>query len=174
MTSNRRKLTIRIAKAANVCSAVMALSYLPAFADATKCHIRWDKLNLSPSQSQQIAQIETQWQHDFTEIKPTIIEEQQKLTKKLGEHCDQLEVISLQESIQRKQNQLRQIAMMTFLKKRSVLNESQQHNLEAMMNQEIISRQRERNPGSQQNIVPDGVQDLLQRVNGVFPVNSDR
>ena len=174
MTSNRRKLTIKIVKAANVCSTVMVLSGLPAFADASKCRIRWDKLNLTPSQSQQIEQIETQWQHDFTEIKPTIIEEQQKLTKKLGEHCDQLEVISLQESIQRKQNQLRQIAMMTFLKKRSVLNESQQHNLESMMNQEIIARQREKNPSSQQNIVPDGVQDLLQRVNSVFPVNSER
>ncbi len=173
MTSNR-KMLLKMHSAAKFCTAVLMITCVPALADGSRCPIDWSKLNLTPQQSQQIDQIEAQWQHEMMELKPAIVEDQQKLTKKLGEQCDQLEVIALQESIQRKQNQLRQIAMMTFLKKRQVLNQNQQRNLEEMMNRAIINRQRELNPGAEQNVVPTGVQDLIQRVRNVFPVNQER
>ncbi len=176
MTNNR--IFLKLGRAAKMCGVVVIIQgfsgiVLPAIADG-KCPIDWSKLNLTASQKQQIDQIEAQWQHELMEIKPAIVEDQHKLTKKLGEHCDQLEVIALQESIQRKQNQLRQLAMMTVLKKKLVLNEIQQRNMESMLNTAIAARQRELNPGSEQRVVPDGVQDLIQRVRNVFPVNEAR
>ena len=64
--------------------------------------------------------------------------------------------------------------MMTFLKKRAVLNDSQQRSLEVMMNTEIAKRQQETSPGGTQTEVPTGVQDLLQRVHNAFPTAADR
>ena len=175
--TNSKEVFLKIRLAAKMCGVVLIMQgcncALPAVADG-KCPIDWSKLNLTPAQKQQIDQIEAQWQHELMEIKPAIVEDQQKLTKKLGENCDQLEVIALQESIQRKQNQLRQVAMMTVLKKKLVLNEIQKRNMEAMMNQAILARQREMNPGSETRVMPDGVQDLIQRVRNVFPVNEAR
>jgi Spy/CpxP family protein refolding chaperone len=176
--TNSREIFLRIGQAAKMCGVIVIMQgcssiALPAFADG-KCPIDWNKLNLTPGQKQQIDQIEAQWQRELMEIKPAIVDDQHKLTKKLGEHCDQLEVIALQESIQRKQNQLRQLAMMTVLKKKLVLNENQQRNMEAMLNTAIAARQRELNPGSEQRVMPDQVQDLIQRVRNVFPVNEVR
>jgi Spy/CpxP family protein refolding chaperone len=145
----------------------------PAFAEG-HCHVHWDKLGLSPAQSQRIQEIEEAWQKQYSETAPAIADEQQRLSKKLGEHCDQLEIISLHNSIDRKQIQLRQLAMMTFLKKRAVLNDSQQRSLEVMMNSEIAKRQAELNPGSSQSEMPSGFQDLLTRVRNVFPTAADR
>lgn len=148
-------------------------SPVPVFADS-HCHIHWEKLGLSPSQQQQISQIEEGWKKQYEETAPTIADEQQRLSKKLGEHCDQLEIIQLHNSIDRKQMQLRQLAMLTFLKKRAVLTDSQQRSLEVMMNNEIAKRQQEVSPGGAQNEVPSGVQDLLMRVHNAFPSAADR
>jgi predicted component of type VI protein secretion system len=63
---------------------------------------------------------------------------------------------------------------MTVLKKKLVLNEIQQRNMEAMLNTAIAAKQREQNPGAEQRVVHDGVQDLIQRVRNVFPVNEVR
>jgi Spy/CpxP family protein refolding chaperone len=153
--------------------AVLALT-APVCADGQHCHVHWEKLNLTPQQSQQIQQIEQGWEKTYSETAPLIADEQQRLSKKLGEHCDQLEIIQLHNSIDRKQMQLRQTAMMTFLKKRAVLNDNQQRSLEVMMNTEIDRRRAELNPGAGQNEVPNGVQDLLERVHNAFPKASDR
>ncbi|HEY9755727.1 MAG TPA: hypothetical protein V6C97_11235 [Oculatellaceae cyanobacterium] len=152
--------------------AVLAVT-VPVFADG-HCHVHWDKLNLSPQQSQQIQQIEDGWLKTYSETAPMIADEQQRLRKKIGEHCDQLEIIQLHNAIDRQQMQLRQTAMMTFLKKRAVLNDNQQRSLEVMMNAEINRRQQELNPGSGQSEVPNGVQDLLERVHNAFPKAADR
>jgi len=155
------------------CCLAIVIFVEPSLADS-HCHIHWEKLGLSPSQSQQVQQIEEVWQKQYAETAPAIADEQQRLSKKLGEHCDQLEIISLHNSIDRKQIQLRQLAMMTFLKKRAILNDSQQRSLEVMMNNEIAKRQAELNPGSSQSEVPSGFQDLLMRVRNVFPTAADR
>ena len=128
MTRNNRvtvRRVRRILMAAGCGSTLSILLLLPSLADG-HCHVHWDKLGLSAGQSQQIQQIEEGWQKQYSETAPLIADEQQRLSKKLGEHCDQLEIISLHNSIDRKQMQLRQLAMMTFLKKRAVLNDSQQ------------------------------------------------
>ncbi len=160
--------------AATILSSMSGVSLsTPAFADS-HCHIHWEKLGLSPAQQQQISQIEEGWKKQYEETAPTIADEQQRLSKKLGEHCDQLEIIQLHNSIDRKQMQLRQLAMLTFLKKRAVLNENQQRSLEVMMNTEIAKRQQEVSPGGAQTEVPSGVQDLLMRVHNAFPQATDR
>jgi hypothetical protein len=171
--SNRVTFRRIVLSASYGASLAVLLTIVPALADG-HCHIHWDRLGLSSAQSQQIQQIEEGWQKQYAETAPAIADEQQRLTKKLGEHCDQLEIISLHNSIDRKQMQLRQMAMMTFLKKRAVLNDNQQRSLEVMMNVEIAKRQQELNPGAGQAEVPNGVQDLLTRVRQAFPTAADR
>lgn len=173
MTRNNKTVR-RITFAVSYCSALgMLLFAIPAFADG-HCHIHWEKLGLSADQMSKIQQIEESWQKQYAETAPAIADEQQRLTKKLGEHCDQLEIISLHNDIDRRQMELRQRAMMTFLKKRAILNESQQRSLETMLNVEIAKRQQELNPGATHGEVPNGVQDLLQRVHDAFPTAPDR
>jgi Spy/CpxP family protein refolding chaperone len=173
MTPNNRLSIKSFVIAASFLSSMSSFCVVPAFADS-HCHIHWDKLGLSASQQQQIQQIEEGWKKQYQETAPTIADEQQRLSKKLGEHCDQLEIIQLHNSIDRKQMQLRQLAMLTFLKKRAVLTDSQQRSLEVMMNTEIAKRQQEVSPGGAQTEVPSGVQDLLTRVRDAFPTAPDR
>ena len=171
--SNRQTVRRMVIAASCGSSLAVLLVLTPALAEG-HCHVHWEKLGLSPSQSQQIQQIEEGWQKQYSETAPLIADEQQRLSKKLGEHCDQLEIISLHNSIDRKQMQLRQMAMMTFLKKRAVLSDNQQRSLEVMMNAEILKRQQEMNPGVGQSDGTNGVQDLLSRVRGAFPTAPDR
>jgi hypothetical protein len=141
---------------------------LPALADGNHCKIHWEKLNLSPQQSQQIQALEQQWKHTYDELAPVIADEQQLLTKKLGQHCDQLEIITLHNSIDTKQRQLRNMAMMTVLKKKAVLNEDQRRSLEDMWHQEIVKHQQENNQLPKDG-TPEGIQDLWNRANHVIP-----
>lgn len=146
-----------------------------AWAGERHCSIDWTRLNLTAAQKQQIEQVEAQWQKEYSDIEPALLEEREKLRRMLSEHeCDPIEVMRTQDSIMRKDSQLKQAAMRTYLKKRQVLNENQQHNLEEMVSQQFAMRQRELNPGSEMKVVPDHIQDLLQRVRDVWPNAADR
>jgi hypothetical protein len=131
--------------------------------------IDWNRLNLTPVQNQQIQSLEGEWAHDYNNMKPTILDEQHKLTKLLADHnADTVEIMSVQQSIARKKEQLNSLATANYLKKRQILNETQQYNLEQMIRQTVANRQRALNPSSQTEVMPDRVQNLMQRVRNIW------
>ena len=155
--------------------AVGASSCNAVFADELRMGINWQRLNLSPQQSQQIQVLEAQWNHDYMEIQPSIIEEQHQLTRLLSDpKSEPLEIIALQQSIARKKEHLRAAATTNYLRKRQLLNDGQQRGLEDMIHQAVAERQRAANPGLQTDEVPDHIQNLLQRVRNIWGKPEDQ
>jgi Spy/CpxP family protein refolding chaperone len=146
-----------------------------AVADELRMGINWQRLNLTPQQSQQIQALEAQWNHDYMELQPTIIEEQHRLTRLLSDpKSDPLEIMALQQSIARKKEQLRAAATANYLRKRQLLNDGQQHGLEDMIHQAVAERQRMNNPGAQTDVMPDHIQYLIQRVRNIWTRTGDQ
>lgn len=154
----------KVAKKVVLVIGIQSALVLPVFADESCC-VDWSKLNLSPQQTQQVQQLETQWQQDYSQIKPAIADEQRKLQRLLESHnADPVELMAVQQSLTRKKEQLNQAATANYLRKRQVLNENQQHQLEQMIRQRIIAKQKEMHPNMQSNDMPGRLQNLMQRV----------
>ncbi|HEY9787670.1 MAG TPA: hypothetical protein V6D17_19940 [Candidatus Obscuribacterales bacterium] len=133
------------------------------------CRIEWSKLNLTAQQSQQIDQLDQQWQQDFRSLKPLIDEAQRKKQRLLESHnADPLEIMRLQASIDQWKQQLNQAATANYLKKRQILNESQQHQLEQMLREKFEAKQRELHPGINTEPLPSRMQGLIQRVKNIW------
>jgi hypothetical protein len=61
------------------------------------------------------------------------------------------------------------------LKKRSVLTENQQYSLEQQIKEVVRRRQNAMYPGTQQDaVVTDHIQNLMNRVRNIWPVQSER
>lgn len=149
--------------------AVISQGNVSAFADGERC-VDWTKLNLSPSQKTQIEGLEGQWNKDYNELKPVIQDEQHHLTRLLADHTsDPVEIMSVQQSIARKKEQLNGLATANYLKKRAVLNDNQQYSLELMVRNAVALRQRANSPGGQTEVMPDHIQSLMQRVRNIWP-----
>jgi len=132
--------------------------------------INWQRLQLSPSQSQAIQSLEGQWTQEYMQVQPSIIDEQRKLTRLLADpKSDPLEIMSCQQALARKREQLRATATASYLRKRQILNESQQHSLEDMMRQAVAERQRVNGSGSQADAMPDRIQVLMRKIQTAFP-----
>jgi hypothetical protein len=81
--------------------------------------------------------------------------------------------MALQQSVARKREQLRSEATANYLRKRQVLNQNQQHQLENMLRQQMDMRQRQIRPsGFQPDVMPDKIQDLMRRVRNIWPGDS--
>ncbi len=146
-----------------------------ARADESQCGINWQRLNLNQQQTQQIQTLESQWNHDYMQIQPAIVDEQHKLARLLSDpRSDPLEIIALQQSIARKKELLRATATTNYLRKRQLLNEEQQHNLEDMIHQVVAERQRSIHPGAAADVMPDHVQYLIQRVRHMWTRPGDQ
>jgi Spy/CpxP family protein refolding chaperone len=166
---SRSKKTKRIRLRSTLLSFSMGISCSAAFAD-DHCNIDWTKLNLTPVQQQQISALESDWNKQYAEIRPGILEEQRHLSKLLGDHtADPVEIMSVQQNLTRKKESLNQLATANYLKKRSVLTESQQFSLEIMVKNAVSMRQRMNNPGGQTEVMPDRVQSLIERVRNIWP-----
>jgi Spy/CpxP family protein refolding chaperone len=140
----------------------------------SSCSIDWNKLNLTHAQSEQIKQLEQQWYKESAEIIPQVKEDQVKLQRSLADHgADGVQVISLQQQVSRKKEQLNSLAMQNFLAKKKVLNEDQKKQLEDMVRIAVANRKSQMFPGSQTEVMPDKIQSLMQRVRDIWPVNSD-
>jgi peptidoglycan hydrolase CwlO-like protein len=112
--------------------------------------VDWTRLNLTPQQSQQIAQLDAEWQTKYSALQPQIIQLQRKLERLLPDpKSDPLEIMATQQNIARMKEQLRNEATTNYLRKRSVLLEPQQHQLEAMLHQMVMERQRPSMPSTQ-------------------------
>jgi hypothetical protein len=151
---------------------------LPVLADeeATHCCVDWNRLNLTPTQNNQIEQLNAEWTKDYNEIKPVIVEDKQKLQKMLSDHnSDPVEVMALQQQITHKREQLTGLATANYLKKRQVLNENQQFNLEQMIKDMVRRKQSAQYSAQhQENAVPDRIQSLMTRVRTAWPVQQER
>lgn len=141
-----------------------------AQADESHCNIDWQRLQLSSQQNQQIQMLEGQWNQAYLDIQPAIVEDQRRLTRLLSDpKSDALEIMTLQQGIARRKEQLRSVATANYLRKRQVLNDDQQRSLEDMIRQVLATRQRTLNPGSQTDVMSDRIQGLFERVRNVWP-----
>jgi hypothetical protein len=145
----------------------------PALADEPTA-INWSRLQLNPQQAQHIQSMESKWNRNYMDVQPTIVEDQRKMTRLLGDpKADPVEIMALQQSIARKREQLRSEATANYLRKRQVLNQNQQHQLENMLRQQMDMRQRQIRPsGFQPDVMPDKIQDLMRRVRNIWPGES--
>lgn len=149
---------------------------LPAQAEGgpTRCHIDWTKLNLSPQQSSQIQTLEAQWIKEYQELAPAIQEDQKRLAQLLADRqADPVEVMAVQQSIAQKKEKLHNEALKNFLKKKQILNDNQKQQLEFMLKQSIEERQKQLNSSSDQ-VMPDRIQNLMQKVRNIWPIQQDR
>ncbi len=166
---------------AAVVATICTLHFAPAGyaqesqAAPASCNVDWTKLNLSPVQNSQIQTLEQQWYKDFNELSPQIRDEQSKLHKLLSDHnADPVQVMSMQQSIAARRAQLSNAAMQNYLNKRKVLDEKQQKQLEDMMRIMIQNRKAQMNPGSQTEVMPDKIQNLMRRVREILPIDQNQ
>lgn len=105
--------------------------------------IDWTRLNLNQQQSQSITQLDSEWRAKYQQLQPQILQKQKKLQELLADSkSDPLEIMSTQQSIARMRENLRNEATTNYLRKRAILTETQQHQLEAMLQQMVMERQR--------------------------------
>lgn len=142
--------------------------------DGQKPMIDWNKLNLTKEQSQAIEDLNAKWLKDYNEIQPSIIEDQRKLSQLLGPHNnDPVEIMSVQQSLAHKREKLKNIAMVNYLKKRQLLNETQRHELDIMVG-EVIAQRQNNNSVNVNLVGNDRFQNLIQRVRNFVPANPQR
>ncbi len=136
----------------------------PSFADDGRLTVDWKRLNLSAQQSQQIQVLEQDWNAKYMKLQPQIVEHQRKLVHLLNDpKSDSLEIMSTQQTIARLKEQLRNEATANYLRKRALLTEIQQHQLESMMQQMVAEKQRTAAPSAPSDD-QGGFMDLIHKV----------
>ncbi len=130
--------------------ATMLGSNLPAFAQQEtiqyKC-VEWKKLNLNGQQTQQVSILDAEWHTKYMHMQPQIADLQKKLEQLLpNPKSDPLEIMSTQQTIARYKETLRNEATTNYLRKRALLNDTQQRQLEGMVQQMVMERQRANSP----------------------------
>jgi len=139
-----------------------------------QCCIDWNRLNLTPAQSNQLKQLEQQWFRESGEIIPQIRDDQNKLQKALADHnADPVQVMTLQQAVARRKEQLNSLAMQNFLAKKKVLDDGQKKQLEDMVHVAVANRKNQMYPGSQTEVMPDKIQGLMEKVRNIWPINND-
>ncbi len=140
-----------------------------SFATDPHCPIDWSQFHLSQQQQQQLAVLDGQWDRSYNQIKPEMVADQNRLSDLLADtKSDPLEVVSLQQSIARKKEQLRSLATSIYLRKRQILNQEQQLQLEECMRQYMDAKRRQQSGGSQTDAMPDGVNNLINKVRNMW------
>lgn len=133
------------------------------------CPIDWSQFHLNQQQQQQLAVLDGQWDRSYSQVKPEIVTDQARLSDLLADtKSDPLEVVSLQQSIARKKEQLRSLATSIYLRKRQILNQEQQLQLEECMRQYMDAKRRQASGGSQTDAMPDGVNNLINKVRNMW------
>jgi Spy/CpxP family protein refolding chaperone len=141
---------------------------------AASCSVDWSKLNLTASQAAQIKELDQEWYKEYADRKRQIVDEQGKLQRALSDHTSEpMQVVALQQSVESRKGELRIIATRIYLAKKKVLDEDQKKQLEDMMRIVVANRKNQMYPGSQTEVMPDKIQSLMQRVRGIWPVNSE-
>jgi Spy/CpxP family protein refolding chaperone len=149
---------------------LLLLNPVGVLAAEEKISIDWRKLNLSSEQESRIKDLDREWQSNWSEVKPTLVDEQKRLAKLLTTYdSDSVEIMALQQSIAQKREKLIACATTNYLKKRQLLTENQQHELSAMMNQSIAARQHGSQEGLPTDALPDHIQGLMEKARNIWP-----
>ncbi len=148
------------------------MSFSPVYGEETHSTINWSKFNLSLSQAKQISELEQKWHDQYAQLKPPLLEEQNKIANLLGTHgSNPVEIMTLQLSIARKREQLSTLAMESYLKKRDVLNDEQQRALAIAVRQSIAEQNL--SVGTLSQTVPDRLQGLMLRARNIWTDQKD-
>lgn len=149
------------------------LSGAPCLAQAQDRGLDWKKLNLNTQQSQQIQNLEQDWNGKYMQIQPQIQDHQRKLARLLVDpKSDSLEIMSTNQTLTRLKEQLRNEATTNYLRKRAILNQDQQHQLESMMQQMISSRQQ--GAAVPQSEEQGGFMNIIQKVRWAIQGRQDQ
>jgi glutaminase len=98
-------------------------------------------------------------------IQPQIVSLQRKLRSKFADpSADPLEIMSTQQSLTRLQEELRNEAMANYLRKRALLTDNQQRQLETMMHQMVVERQAKLSPQTSQADEQNGLMNIIHKV----------
>jgi hypothetical protein len=146
-----------------------------AYAPTDRPICDWTKLGLNEEQNKQVQEIEAGWDQKYRELMPSLVDDQQRLSKLLEDHnSDPVEIMTLQASVARKREQLNALALATYLKKKALLDDNQKHVLELMTKRAIAERHRTDATSSTTEEMPDHIQGLMQRVRNIWPVQGER
>ena len=170
----KQLFTITAHKSAPIaCALLLFLSgftMAPASADDVNATVKptcvdWKRLNLTAQQTQQIDQLTQEWNSKYMRIQPQIISLQRKIKTRFADpNSDPLEIMATQQSLARLQEELRNEAMANYLRKRSLLTEVQQRQLETMMQQMVAERQQRCMPQSNQPDEQNGFMSIIHKV----------
>lgn len=155
----------------------LQLTSLPAFAGDTQqpcghCRIDYTRLDLTSDQSNKIQALDRDFQEKYQQIKPAIVENQQKVKRLMASpQSDATEIMMVQQKIDDLQGELRRFAAQILIKKKDCLNPTQKERLEQMIKEELIKRGQDKG-GVQANQVPQRWQKLIRGVEGIFNPDS--
>lgn len=174
-TPNRRFAISRLYAALSVIYLITG-GALPASADESKvtpdgcgaCNINYTKLNLSQDQKVKIQQYDQEWFEEYQKTQPELQGLQEKFKKLLASpQADGTEIIIVQQQIDAKKSKLRSKATQVLIKKRQLLDGTQNKTLDGMIAEEILKR-RQNNKGIDSR-QPVRWQKLLNNFTNIFP-----
>lgn len=124
------------------CFVVSLITVMPALGDDQgQLPQPYDRLNLTPAQTQRIQNYDSDWRNHYMELQPRLMREQERLQNMLvTPKSDPIEINSTQQRINAIREQLGTYATSTFLRKRQVLNPMQQNQLQGWMQQRMRRR----------------------------------
>lgn len=166
MTTNPKQLLVATAMAL---SAIMsgvspAMAEDPCVTNKAAC-VDWKRLKLTTQQTQQIDQLQQDWNTKYMKLQPQIVSLQQKMRTKFADpNSDPLEIMSTQQSLARLQEELRNEAMSNYLRKRGLLSDVQQRQLEGMMQQMVAERQQRMAPKTSHDEQNAGLMNIIHKV----------
>lgn len=145
---------------------ILALATMPsAQADEPRGCVDWQQLSLTVEQTQQIQVLESDWNGKYMKIQPQILENQRRLARLLPDaKSDPIEILSTQQNITRLKEQLRNEATANYLRKRAILNDSQQHQLEQQIQRLVQDKQRTAVPASQSDDQNSGFMNVIHKI----------
>ncbi len=136
------------------------------------CRIDYTRLDLTPDQSSKIQNLDREFHDKYQQLKPAIVENQQKVKKLMASpQAEATEIMMVQQKIDDLQGELRRFAAQILIKKKECLNTSQKERLEQMIKEELIKRQQDKG-GVQSPATPQRWQKLIRGVEGIFNPDS--
>lgn len=128
---------------------VVALVFLPAPAQSQNCSAPcrdpYARMQLNPQQRQQIQVYQHEWDEQYSQLRPQLRAQQQRLVSLLSNpQSDAVEISQTQQRISSLQKQLITQATMNILQKRRILNEQQRLHLQQVMTGRLGSSPRPR------------------------------
>lgn len=101
----------------------------------------YNRLNLSPKQSEQIQSLEQQWHNTYSQLQPQLQQAQQRLVGLLAQpKSDPIEITSTQQRINQLREQLSGSATANYLRKRRLLTDGQQQQLKSWMKRKLADK----------------------------------